>query len=98
MEGAILFTRKEPSEAEKLLDGLIEDALRSTSPYDDDISKDIKNIEKLMKLRDRNKPKPISKDTFLVVGGNLLGIAMIVGHERANVVTSKALQFLKTLR
>ncbi len=36
-----------------------------------------------------------STDTMLIVGANILGILIIVGHERANVVTSKALSFLR---
>lgn len=36
-----------------------------------------------------------STDTMLIVGANLLGILIIVGYERANVVTSKALGFLR---
>ncbi|QGJ89082.1 hypothetical protein PBI_UNTOUCHABLE_37 [Gordonia phage Untouchable] len=40
----------------------------------------------------------ISMETLALVGGNLAGILMIVGHERANVVTSKALTLLTKLR
>lgn len=36
-----------------------------------------------------------STDTMLIVGANILGILIIVGYERANVVTSKALGFLR---
>jgi hypothetical protein len=39
----------------------------------------------------------ISNDTLAIVLGNLLGIAMIVEHERASIVTSKALGFIKTI-
>lgn len=44
------------------------------------------------------KPKPVSRDTLVLAGANLLGIVFIVGHERAHVVTSKAIGFIKTLR
>lgn len=40
----------------------------------------------------------VSMDTLTIVAGNVFGILMIVGHERANVVTSKALTLLTKLR
>lgn len=40
----------------------------------------------------------VSADTLAIVGGNILGIVMIVGHERASVLTSKALTLLTKLR
>lgn len=36
----------------------------------------------------------VSWDTLLVVGGNLLGIAMILYKEKMDIVTSKALGFV----
>lgn len=51
--------------------------------------------DQLVKLYSlREKKKRVSPDTWAVVGGNLLGILAIVGHERANVITSKALSFV----
>lgn len=42
--------------------------------------------------------KRISRETWAVICANLAGILIIVGHERAHVVTSKALNFLLKLR
>lgn len=53
---------------------------------------------KLYKLREHDAPRRISPDTLALVAGNLAGIVLIVGHERANVVTSKALNFVMKLR
>jgi hypothetical protein len=55
-------------------------------------------LVKLYKLREFDSPKKVSPDTLVLVGGNLLGIALIVGHERAHVVTSKALSFVLKLK
>lgn len=52
------------------------------------------DIQHMLDLR----PKPVDKNTLILAGANLLGIVAIVGHERAHVVTSKAIGFLKTLR
>lgn len=55
----------------------------------------IKNIEALYSVRSSEKKRrAISADTALVVAGNLAGIIMILGYEKAHVVTSKALSFV----
>jgi len=36
----------------------------------------------------------ISPDTLLIVGGNLLGILLILNFEKMDIVTTKALQFV----
>lgn len=36
----------------------------------------------------------ISPDTILVVAGNLLGIVLILKHEKLDIITSKALGFV----
>lgn len=40
----------------------------------------------------------VSKETWATIAANLAGIAIIVGHERAHVVTSKALSFIMKMR
>jgi len=42
-------------------------------------------------LRHRLK---ISPDTLLVVAGNLLGILLILNYEKADIITSKAMNFV----
>lgn len=55
-------------------------------------------LTKLYKLREHNAKRTVSPDTLVLAGTNLLGIAMIVGHERTHVVTSKALSFIGKLK
>jgi hypothetical protein len=55
-------------------------------------------LSKLYSLKEMDSKKRVSPDTLAIVIGNLLGIVMIVGHERMNVVTSKALNFILKLR
>lgn len=40
----------------------------------------------------------VSAETLAVISANLLGIMMIVGHERARVITSKAVSFIPKLK
>lgn len=44
------------------------------------------------------KPKAISKDTLIMAGANLFGIALIIWHERDHVMNRNALGFLKQVR
>jgi hypothetical protein len=51
-------------------------------------------LTKLYALTESNSKRRISPDTLVIVAGNLAGILLIVGHEQAHVVTSKALNFV----
>lgn len=57
-------------------------------------AKMVNNVETLYKLKEVDSKKRVSPDTMLVVAGNLLGIILIVGHERAHVITSRAIGFV----
>jgi len=54
-------------------------------------------LERLHKLNSREKENKfhVSADTLVIAGANLLGIALILNFERLNVVTSKALGFVR---
>jgi hypothetical protein len=58
----------------------------------------VTQLERLYAIRNVKFDKRVSPDTKAAVLGNLLAVAMIVGHERANVITSKALNFIKMAR
>lgn len=91
-----MFNRK-PKDKQPI-DHAIDATFDAYTPYDEDAHKHLKSLKQLYALRNQDKRKGPSSDTILMVAGNLLGIAMVVGHERANVVTSKALQFIKQAR
>lgn len=95
-----MFTPKssrEKSGLEKAIDALHNDML-AENPNTEAYAAMADNITKLYKLRefDKNPWRP-NPDVVLTVAANLAGIAMIVGHEKAHVVTSKALTFVKKL-
>lgn len=58
----------------------------------------LNRLERLYKLKEKNAPKRVSPDTLIVVGGNLVGILIIVAYEHGHVITSKALSFAGKLR
>lgn len=85
--------KREPSS----LDLEIERVLKLMSEYHPSASQYSEVADQLTKLyaiQERNVPKRVSKDTLAVVFGNLAGIVMIIGHEKANVISSKALSFV----
>jgi hypothetical protein len=94
-----MFIKNSPSKSK--LDEAIEDALVQLNGLDitePGYNKQVDNIERLMKLRKLETPERLSRDTLALVIGNLLGIVVIVGHERAHIVTSKALNFVMKSR
>lgn len=71
----------------------------SDVPPDSDEYKAIrKELSALHELSQAEKPKPVDKNTILTVAANIAGILVIVGHERAHVVTSKAFGHIRQLR
>lgn len=74
------------------IDNLVTE-LNECDPYSEQYPKLLRNLDELMKIK-KNEKRSISPDTMLVVGGNLLGILMILRHEQLNVITSKALGFV----
>jgi hypothetical protein len=90
-----MFTKNKPEEDRPELEEAINAALldlQNHAPYTTEYIKALENIEKLYKLR-APKPelqKPVSLDTVLTVAGNLAGIVIVLGYERAHVITSKA--------
>ena len=56
-------------------------------------------LVKLIKLKKEMVPSNrVSPDTLATVASSLLGIAMILSYERANVITSKAMSFVTKMR
>jgi hypothetical protein len=88
-----MFSRKrEPT----LLDEAIERALRDLNNHAVGSPEYVKTVDMLYWLNEmKEDPSPrVSKDTMLIVGGNLLGILMIINHEHLNPIVSKAMSLL----
>lgn len=85
-----LFNRKTD------LDKAIEIVLYEMSQHNPDqqaYQEHLKTLERLMALKENDKPR-FSPDTVLIVTGNLLGILVIVAYEQRHVWASKASAFL----
>jgi hypothetical protein len=55
-------------------------------------------LVRLMELKANVGPKRVSPDVLATALAHLAGILIIVGHERAHIITSKALGFVPKLR
>lgn len=58
----------------------------------------LKEVEKQVKELELKTPFGIKPDTLALLVGNLAGILVIVTHERANVITTKAFGLLSKLK
>ena len=86
-----------PSDEPKTLQDLIDMAVSQTmemSPAEDGFTTAVDNLVKLYAIKNAKFENRMSKDAVLAVVGNLAGIVMILGYERAHIVTSKALGFV----
>jgi hypothetical protein len=68
--------------------------LDATPTWSEHYAKTADQLAKLYAIRDNKDSTRISPDTLITVGGNLLGILVIVMYESRNVLTSKALGFI----
>lgn len=94
----MFFAKKaETSELDKAINNL-HTLMYNYLPESDEYSICIDQLTKLYAIKANQGRDRISKDTLAAVIGNLAGIVLIVGHERAHVVTSKALSFVMKAR
>jgi hypothetical protein len=95
-----MFSKTKPK-YQLLLEDELEESLRLLSVHhrdSEEYAKMLGYIERLHGMIDKDKQPPMSKDTLAAIGGNLLGIFMIIKHENLNVITSKALNFVLRTR
>ena len=86
-----IFTKDKRTNLEKTIDSALK-AMEGLSPDSKEYAEIASNVEKLYKAK--GNEKTISPDTIAVVAGNLIGLALIMSFERANVITTKALGFV----
>lgn len=98
-----MFTKKSSNKdgVSQAIDSLLEE-MSALSGDDPEYAKMADQLTKLYSLKEIDhkveSSSRVSADTLAVIGANLAGILMIVGHERAHVVTSKALSLLMKLK
>jgi hypothetical protein len=89
--------KREATKLEETLDQLMLEM--SYVPCDsDEYAQMTDQLQKLYSLKETDSKSRLSPDTLAIVAANLAGIVMIVGFERANILTSKAINFLLKLK
>lgn len=83
-------SKKEPSDLDKAI-AAVHARMNRIGPDDPEYKQQLKYLERLSKLKSESRWKRPDTNTLLSVAGTLAGIAIIVGYERTNVLTSKAL-------
>ena len=78
---------------EKEIDRILKEA-EYLNPDSEKYSQIAENIERLYKAKSYEKDSKVSPDTMAVIIGNILGIVLILGYEKTNIITSKALGFV----
>jgi hypothetical protein len=69
------------------------DELRAVVRDDEKYDAILAKLERLYKIKEKEKPYRVSADTWALIGANILGIVIIITHEYTNPITTKAMNF-----
>lgn len=95
-----MFKRKpaEPTALDREIADVHEQLANTDYANSDEYHDILEKLERLYKIKAEERPDRVKRDTMFLVAGNVVVTAMVVGHERAHVITSKALNFVQKLR
>ena len=69
--------------------------LQALDPHSEEYGRAVDNISRLEKIQLSKRMPSLSPDTIIIAATNLLGIILILNHERAgNFIGTKALSFV----
>ena len=74
--------------------GILFAELRLHGPSSEEYSIILDRIVQVHKLKADEKPLQVSPDTLIIAGTNLLGIILILNHERLNIITTKTMSLV----
>jgi hypothetical protein len=93
-----MFTKqKEKTDLELEIDRLVLE-LKKHKPNSEEYATVISQLKELSKIQKEQSPASVSPDTKVMAAVNLAGIVMILKHETAHVIASKAISFVPKLR
>lgn len=85
--------QKELTELEQIIKRN-EDTLLNMDPKSKEYATVVENLDTLYSIKKEEKGGTISKEAIAGIVANLLGIGLILGHERLHVISTKALGFV----
>lgn len=90
-----MFTRTlDDSKLDILIDSCIREMQESYIESSEEYAQIMDQLVKLYKIKSESRLPRVSPDTLALIGGNLLGILMILRYERIDIITSKATNFI----
>lgn len=74
----------------------VHEQMQSFAADDEQYSEMLNRLERLHKLQiaEKANKKTVSPDAIVSASASIIGIAMILGFEKANIITSKAMSFV----
>jgi hypothetical protein len=89
------FTKKDRRNSlEKEIDSVI-DGLKDMEPSSEEYSKAVENLERLCKVKGPKKERlHVSPDTIALGVFGIIQMAMVLKHEKFDVITSKAFNYV----
>jgi hypothetical protein len=88
-----MFTKKRVSPLQTAIDKAVSE-LANHEITSDEYATIVNHLCKMQELETKNT-RSLDPNTMLTVAANIAGILMIIHHENVNVITSKALGFVK---
>jgi NADH:ubiquinone oxidoreductase subunit E len=92
-----VFTKPKPDPGLESVIADCEAELKSLSADTKEYKETLARYKDLKALQAAQQPNGLSPDAVLNATASLLGILLIVGYEHKNVITSKALTFVRKL-
>lgn len=71
------------------------DFLSNIDPSDDDYTNSVQNLKTLCEARSKKPGALIEPEVLIAAAVNIVGIVLILRHEQFNVVTTRAMSFIR---
>jgi hypothetical protein len=88
-----MFTKKNDSALQTAINRAVKE-LADHKITSDEYATIVNHLCKMQELENKNS-RSLDPNAMIAVAANLTGILMIIHHEHVNVITSKALSFVK---
>lgn len=87
------FPKRKASSFDEPIDRVLAQ-MKDTDLNEEEFNTLMTHLERMNRLRLEDRARKVSPDTMAIVVGNLIGLVIIVGFERNNIITSKGLGFI----
>ena len=75
-----------------------ETCLGSLTPGTDEYKVTMDDIQTLISIQNSKSSDRVSNDTIAIIAANLIGIMLVLNHERLDVISSKAMSMIMKSR